>query len=166
MQLARAEGARQVFEKPGDIAAVVALVARDFGYGRDAAPLHLALPEGAVMSTVDPDAVAIVARNLIENALRHGGGAGVRVKLDDSGTLTVENGGAAIPPDRMAGLTDRFVRGGGGEGSGLGLAIVQTIAGRIGSDLTLLSPIPGRSDGFRAIIGLNPETSNVTDRTS
>lgn len=166
MQLARAEGARLVVDQPADIRAVVALVAQDFRSVHDVSRLHLALPEGAVLSTVDPDAVGIVARNLIENALRHGGDSAVNVTLDTSGCLTVENSGPAIPPGRMAGLTDRFVRGGGGEGSGLGLAIVQTIAGRIGSTLSLQSPIPGRNDGFRASIGLTRDISSVTERTS
>ncbi|MBC2834580.1 ATP-binding protein [Paragemmobacter straminiformis] len=166
MQLARAEGARLLVDRPTDIGAVLSLVARDFRYGKDAERLDLSLPDAAVMSTVDPDAVAIVARNLIENALRHGGGSGVAIRLDASGLLAVENGGAAIPPDQMARLTDRFVRGDGGEGSGLGLAIVQTIAGRIGSKLSLHSPIPGRTDGFRATIDLIPDPSARTDRTS
>lgn len=166
MQLARAEGARLLNEQPHDIAAIVALVARDFHHDRDAAPLDMALPDGPVMSAVDPDAVAIVARNLIENALRHGGDGGVTVTLDPLGRLTVDNGGASVSPDRMAGLTDRFVRGEGGEGSGLGLAIVHTIAGRIGSTLDLSSPIPGRTDGFRAAIDLIPDTSSITDKIS
>lgn len=166
MQLARAEGARLLNEQAHDIAAIVALVARDFHHDRDAAPLDLSLPDSPVMSTVDPDAVAIVARNLIENALRHGGDGRVAVMLDPLGRLMVDNGGAAIAPDRMARLADRFVRGEGGEGSGLGLAIVQTIAGRIGSTLVLHSPIPGRTDGFRAAIDLIPDTSKMTDKTS
>lgn len=166
MQLARAEGARLVVDRPADIAAIVALVAQDFRGERDVARLHLSLPEAAVMSSVDPDAVAIVTRNLIENALRHGGDTAVAVTLDTSGRLTVENGGPAIPTGRVAGLTDRFVRGGGGEGSGLGLAIVRTIAGRIGSTLSLQSPIPGRNDGFRASISLIPDTSSMTEPTS
>lgn len=166
MQLARAEGARLLVDEPADIGAIVALVAQDFRSDRDLALLRLALPEGAVLSTVDPDAVAIVTRNLIENALRHGGNTAVTVTLDQFGHLTVDNGGPAIPPEQMRGLTDRFVRGGGGEGSGLGLAIVQTIAGRIGSTLSLHSPIPGRTDGFRASIGLIPDISSMTEKTS
>lgn len=171
MQLARAEGARLVLDQPADIAAVVALVARDFQHGPQGARLRLSLPEGAVMSRVDPDAVAIVARNLIENALRHGDGTVVTLHLDDEANLTVENGGAAIPAEVLATLTGRFQRGNGGgdgggsEGSGLGLAIVQTIADRIGSRLVLLSPLPGQTDGFRAAIGLYSEPFQQMDRT-
>jgi two-component system OmpR family sensor kinase len=108
--------------------------------------------------------VAIVARNLIENALRHGQAGAVQVRLDAGGTLTVDNDSPAIPPEQLALLTDRFVRGAsGGDGSGLGLAIVQTIAGRIGSDLRLDSPLPGQTAGFRAALLLQAHPPNRMD---
>lgn len=164
MQLARAEGARLVSDRATELGAILSLVVRDFDHGVDAGRVALALPGAAVMSNVDADAVAIVARNLIENALRHGGAGGVQVRLDTSGSLTVDNDSAVIPPDQLASLTDRFVRGAsGGDGSGLGLAIVQTIAGRIGSELYLHSPIPGAVTGFRAAILLQSNQPNRTD---
>ena len=155
MQLARAEGARLLADSATDIRPVLDVVVRDFLHGSDAGRLEPMLPEAPVLTDVDPDAVAIVARNLIENALRHGDGGAVAIRLDPAGTLTVDNGGAVVPPEALATLTGRFVRGeGGGEGSGLGLAIVQTIAARIGSTLELYSPIPGQSGGFRVSVGL------------
>lgn len=155
MQLARAEGARLMADRPGDIRLVLQLVVRDFAHGATAARVALSLPQEPVLSSVDPDAVAIVARNLIENGIRHGDGGTVSVRLDRSATLTVENGGPAVPADRITALTGRFVRGtDGGGGSGLGLAIVQTIANRIGARLVLTSPLPGRTDGFGASVAL------------
>lgn len=153
MQLARAEGARLLTDQPADIRPVLSLVLRDFGHGPDATRLHLSLPDAAVLSRIDPDALAILARNLIENALRHGDGGAVEVALDAAGQLSVTNDGPVVPPDQLAALTERFVRGSrAGEGSGLGLAIVQTIAGRINARLDLVSPVPGRTGGFRATI--------------
>lgn len=166
MQLARAEGARLMVDRPADIRPILSLVVRDFDHGPDADRVQLALPGTAVLSAVDPDALAIVARNLIENALRHGDDGPVTVRLDPLATLSVENGGATIARDQLDRLTGRFVRAGGGDGSGLGLAIVQTIAGRIGSRLVLASPAPGRSDGFHASIALGQTTSNQTDTAS
>lgn len=164
MQLARAEGARLVLDSESDIRAVLNLVVRDFEMGPDRARIALTLPDQPVPSDIDPDAVAIVARNLVENSLRHGAGSPVLVSLDASGTLTVDNGGPAVGEGRLAALTERFVRGpGDGEGSGLGLAIVNTIAGRIGSRLSLHSPIPGRADGFRATIALRGSHHTATD---
>lgn len=155
MQLARAEGARLLSDTDGDLRAVLRLVVRDFEIGPGPAQIVLAMPQGPVLSAVDPDAVAIAARNLIENALRHGGGGPVTVSLDDAGRLTVDNDAPVVAPERLAVLKERFVRGNGdGSGSGLGLAIVNTIADRIGVRLDLQSPIPGRTDGFRASIVL------------
>lgn len=167
MQLARAEGARLVSDSTTDLCAILSLVARDFDHGPDSGCLTLSIPDAAVMSQIDPDAVAIVARNLIENALRHGKAGPVQVRMGTDGTLTVDNASPVIPPEQLASLTDRFVRGAsGGDGSGLGLAIVQTIAGRVGSDLHLQSPIPGQTAGFRAAILLQAHPANRMDTQS
>ncbi len=90
-----------------------------------------------------------LARNLIENALRHGEGA-VEVTLGAEG-LRVTNGGPALAPDLLARIPQRFARGSSTrEGSGLGLAIAAGIARGAGWRLALTSPIPGRPDGFEA----------------
>lgn len=159
MQLARAEGARLV-GPPQDLRPVLDLVAQDFDRGADAGRLHLALPDAPVISTLDPDAVAIIARNLIENALRHGSGDAVQASLAADGAFCVRNHGPAIPPDRMHRLLRRFEQGqtaAGSIGSGLGLTIVQTIANRCGTTLHLASPAPGQDDGFAATIRLLPQ---------
>ena len=161
MQLARAEGARLVTDTPTDLTGLLRLVTKDVDHGPDSGRLRISLPPAPVLSTVDPDAVAIVARNLIENALRHGDGGTVHLRLDPDGLLSVENDSPAIPPQQLSHLTDRFVRGPStAEGSGLGLAIVQTIAGRIGTRLVLQSPRPGQTGGFRAALSLCPAPPN------
>ena len=71
--------------------------------------------------------------NLVDNALRHGGG---RVELaaaaaDGAIELHVRDGGAGFPPGFLERAFDRFARADparGGGGAGLGLAIVRTIA--------------------------------------
>jgi two-component system OmpR family sensor kinase len=155
MQLARAEGARLLVDVPQDLRPVLNLVAVDFAQGPDAGRLALSLPDAPVPSDIDPDAVAILVRNLIENALRHGQGA-VAVTLDRDGTLCVQNDCPPVPPAELATLSGRFVRGkDAGDGSGLGLAIVHTIAERIGTPLRLTSPLPGKTTGFSACISLH-----------
>lgn len=152
MQLARAEGARLLTDTPQDLRPILRIVAGDFAQGLDAGRVTLSLPDAPTPSDIDPDAVAIIARNLIENALRHGQGP-VAVTLDEQGTLRVENDCPPISPADLATLSGRFVRGtNAGEGSGLGLAIVHTFAERIGSPLLLASPLPGKSTGFSASI--------------
>jgi two-component system OmpR family sensor kinase len=108
------------------------------------------------MSDLDPDVFAILYRNLVENALRHGAdGTPIHVSLTNDGVLTVANDGPIVPGDVLARLTDRFERVGKlRDGSGLGLAIVQAIAQRTDSALVLRSPRPGQGSGFEACLTL------------
>ncbi len=164
MQLARAEGARLLTDTAQDLRPILRIVAGDFAQGPDAGRVALLLPDAPVRSDIDPDAVAILARNLIENALRHGDGP-VTVTLDALGTLSVENDCPPIPSAELAALSGRFVRGkDAGDGSGLGLAIVHTIAERIGSPLRLTSPLPGKTTGFSASVNLHGTTNQDQSR--
>ncbi|MGX7875490.1 ATP-binding protein [Mesorhizobium sp. ORM6] len=108
------------------------------------------------MSDIDPDAVGILCRNLVENAMRYGSDSSpVEVTLDPDGLLTVSNDGPIVSPETLARLANRFERGGtSARGSGIGLSIVSTIADRIGSRLTLRSPRPGMQSGFEASVSL------------
>lgn len=156
LQLARAEGGRLRLGHVADLGPVARLVVDELARGAAPGRVTLSLPDRPVLSDLDPDAFAILCRNLVENALRHGGGdAPVEVTLGRDGTLTVANAGPVVPPAVLAGLTARFERGGRTtDGSGLGLAIVAAIAERIGSRLILVSPRPGHTDGFEASIRL------------
>jgi two-component system OmpR family sensor kinase/two-component system sensor histidine kinase QseC len=102
----------------------------------------------------DPAALRILARNLIDNAVRYSAPAAdasdragttgnqakphvhVRVALNDDGTqamLRVDDCGPGIPAEDRVRVFDRFYRRDGSSettGSGLGLAIVQAIAER------------------------------------
>lgn len=152
MQLARAEGGQLRRERSSDMRPVVRIVTDDLG--RMAAPdrIRLTLPDTAVFSDLDPDIFGILCRNLVENALRHGNDVTpVEVSLTPDGILTVSNGGPVLAPETLARLTRRFERAGTDrEGSGLGLSIVQAIAKGSQGKLHLISPIPGRADGFMA----------------
>ena len=159
MQLARAEGARLQSDEPTDLRMVVRLVIEDMARGAQAPNIALSLPDTPVMSPLDPDAVGILCRNLVENALRHGrADRPVDVALTPEGELIVANDGPVVGPDRLARLTERFQRGETGTGgSGLGLTIVSAIAQRTGSVLTLASPRPGGVEGFEARVRLPVE---------
>lgn len=162
MQLARADAGVAVAGKPADLAAVAALVVEDFEQrGQNKGRLRLKTPDnGKALVAIDTDALAIILRNLIENALRHGTEGGeVVIRITDDARLSVVNQGPVVPaPD---GLVKRFERGETrAEGSGLGLAIVNRILQQIGATLTLDSPASGQQDGFEATIRFPPHNVN------
>ena len=156
MQLARAEGSQLRRDITVDLRPILQIVVAEHESGDKVGRIVLDLPDQAVLSDLDPDALAIIARNLIDNALRHGDPhRPVAVTLTPNGILRVANDGPLIPPEILAGLADRFTRvGDGTEGSGLGLAIVAKAAERIGSRLVLVSPRPGSTSGFSAELSL------------
>jgi signal transduction histidine kinase len=75
-----------------------------------------------------------LVRNLVDNALRHGGPHGeVRVGLVQQGSaicLTVQDAGPGVTPETLERLGRRFYRAAEATatGSGLGLSIVKRIA--------------------------------------
>jgi two-component system OmpR family sensor kinase len=159
MQLARAEGGRLRMDHSADLRAIARVVVDDLARGAAPGRIVLTLPKKAALSDIDPDAFAILCRNLVENALRHGADTTpVEVTLTPEGRLVVANEGPVLPRDRLDRLTARFERANvGAEGSGLGLAIVAAIADRIESPLVLESPRPGAKSGFQASILLPTE---------
>lgn len=92
-----------------------------------------------------PDALAVLLRNLLDNAIKYSpeGGKIDVLLLDEGGRvrLRVEDSGPGIPPEERERVFDRFYRSAGAQGrasgSGLGLAIVKTIAERHGAQLLL-----------------------------
>ena len=168
LQLAKAEGGGLLAETPQDLARVLGFVLDDLGRDPETAErLHVTLPpEGSLMSHMDADAFAILARNLVENALKHGSAeAPVTITLSADGMLSVANSGPVVAAETLARLKRPFERGAtGAKGSGLGLAIAEAIANGSGARLELLSPIPGQSDGFEARFHL-PESQVLIANT-
>ncbi|NWN83553.1 MAG: sensor histidine kinase N-terminal domain-containing protein [Halomonas sp.] len=156
MQLAKAESGGLLAETPQDVLPIVTHVVDDFRHAAKTR-LEVSLPEKApVLSSIDPDAFAILLRNLIENALKHGQeDRPVEVAVSSEGLLRVINAGSMVPAEILARLTDRFRRANTrAGGSGLGLAIAQAIAAGAGATLMLKSPVTGRTDGFEARLSL------------
>lgn len=154
MQLSRADAGVSRGDRDVDLIAVLDLVVDDCAK-RLGAPerLHYVKPAGAtLMARMDMDAFATVVRNLIDNAANHGTAGGrVDVEVAPEGVIRVINDGPVVPPEVLAGLKRRFVRGETmSAGAGLGLAIAETIMSQTGGSLALLSPAPGREQGFEA----------------
>ena len=90
-----------------------------------------------------------VVANLVENAESHGGGCvGVHVASAETGvTITVEDAGPGVPPDRRDRVFDRFARlddarARDSGGSGLGLAIVRELVSRAGGTVGFVDGDP------------------------
>jgi two-component system, OmpR family, sensor kinase len=85
---------------------------------------------------LDPELVARVIRNLVENARRHAGPGGrvrvTSVAVDGRLRIEVDDDGPGIPPAERERIFDRFHRSDAGRdrasgGAGLGLAIARSI---------------------------------------
>lgn len=158
LQLARAEGAGLIGEAPQDLVPALRLVLHDLS--AEGAVAVALPPAGRFVSTLDMDAFAILARNLIENALKHGDASQpVRVALTDDGRFSVVSAGPVLEPAILAAMTQRFVRGTTmGEGAGLGLSIVQAIAQGVGAEIAFVSPATGQAGGLEVAVRLPAAT--------
>ncbi len=160
LQLSRAEGSQSLNTEPVDLAYLASLMVQEFWANADArARLRLTIPEcyGAKPALIqgDMDTLALVLRNLIENALSHAPFSLVEVRMDSPTSLRVLDHGVGVSKDDIAMLTQRHIRKTKNQtGFGLGLSIVKTIVERHKGTLTLSSPPAGLMQGFEARIDL------------
>ncbi|MEY4430031.1 MAG: hypothetical protein RLZZ182_2720 [Pseudomonadota bacterium] len=156
MQLARAESGVVRDSSPFDLAAVVALVLEEFDRQGHRGRIQLHTPDGdqaPVQAQGDVDALAIVLRNLVENALLHTSGP-VTVAVHRDASVSVTDQGPGIAPARLAQLFKPFERGDTqAQGHGLGLAIVQAMSRQMGWALSFQSP-HDQGPGVRALLKL------------
>ncbi len=109
---------------------------------------HARLRVESASALVRGDAIllGLAARNLVENALRHGRGD-VVVRITDRGdrrALSVEDAGPGVAPEELDAVREPFVRGKGASarGAGLGLALADHVARRHGGRLSLANLEP------------------------
>ena len=104
----------------------------------------------------DRQRVSQVLGNLLRNALRHTPEGGlIAVRTDQQGgraSVTVEDTGEGIPPDRLPHIFERFYRGDKARdrdsgGAGLGLAIVREFVEAMGGEVSVEST-PGLGSRF------------------
>ena len=92
---------------------------------------------------VDPDRLRQVLRNLLENAMRHGGGGPILLEAARDGdtiAIQVVDEGPGIPDDQLDRVFDRFYRTDPSRardtgGAGLGLAIARQLVEAWGGEL-------------------------------
>lgn len=143
LALARHDGDGGPAPAPVDLAQLVRQAVHDGAAAAQARGIALAADAAAPVAVIGrSQALAVLLRNLVDNALRHAPTGGrVRVAAlacaDGAAELVVEDDGPGIPADERQRVLDRFYRvpGAAGHGSGLGLAIVQAVARRHGAQV-------------------------------
>ena len=159
LQLARVESGVALRRDPLDLAQLAVLVVDEFSEPVRSGQLALQVAGQPLPVRGDIDALGIALRNLIDNALKHGGSAAQVCVRVQGHQLAVRDNGPGVPPALLDGLVRPFDRGGPShalEGSGLGLAMVATIARQSGALLRLRSPVADGC-GFEATLDFAPD---------
>lgn len=109
--------------------------------------IRLRLQGADVAISGDADQLAVLLRNLLDNAIRYtpvGGEVSVNIYADNA-TLEVADSGTGIAPEQHERVLERFYRipGNVQPGSGLGLSIVKRIAELHGATLVLATSASG-----------------------
>ncbi|WP_173166876.1 sensor histidine kinase [Phytohabitans suffuscus] len=155
--LARADdaGARALRTVPVELGELVTALAERYA----SPPVTVAVPDDPLWTSGEPEALARVVGNLVDNAVRHTRST-VRVEVGGDGPyhlVTVSDDGPGIPVadrqrvfDRFTRLDDARARDGGG--AGLGLAIVRELVRRHGGSVRLADATSG--PGLRAEVRL------------
>ncbi len=126
------------------------------------------IPEEPLYASFDQPLMERALRNLIENALQHGGEGnylGIFLnKREDHVHITIADHGPGIDAVKQKLIFERFYRGSearGGEGLGLGLSIVQEVANAHKGRVHMES-LPNEKTTFTLILPLDPGTMRAS----
>ena len=158
LELARLDARRFGLDlRATDVAEVVADTAEGFRPAAEAAGVALAVhaPASAERASADPDRLAQVVANLVENALKYASSA-IEVGCDGR-RLWVADDGPGIDPDDLAHVFEPFWRSARPEtrpvGTGLGLAIVHELVEAMGGEVAAAASPAG---GTQVTVTLRP----------
>jgi len=98
---------------------------------------------GTAQVMADARGFDVVLRNLLQNAVVHGGAHQIDVNVEtrDAGDrvrLTVVDDGRGVAPDVFDGLGEPFVRDAGSQGTGMGLFVSRQLVRRMNGALELV----------------------------
>lgn len=162
LQLSRAESGATLTYQPIQLTTLAATVVQEFWSDPkllDRIQLHT--PEDDdVVALGDFDAIAIVVRNLIENAVRHAPNSLIDVMVETPALIRVRDQGPGVDPRTLGLIRLRHVKSQrDATGYGLGMSIISTVVTRHQGRLELLSPPPGLAQGFEAQVHLLPASA-------
>ncbi|WP_367280395.1 ATP-binding protein [Sulfuricaulis sp.] len=134
---------------------------------RSGAEIHLNATAGGIM-TVNAMALRRILANLVENAMRYGGGKPVDIELEQSGdanVIRVLDRGPGIPESEREAVFRPFhrlepSRSAATGGSGLGLAVARQLAQANGWNIELLAR-PGGGTEARLTLATSPRTNDA-----
>jgi signal transduction histidine kinase len=162
LELARSD--RPAERRPTDVFALTRALIASRGLPAEVLDEHGSFAE----CDVDPRRFEQVLANLVDNAVKHGGGV-LRVGLEVTAgrlVLEVDDEGAGVPADERELVFDRFARGraasmrSGSEGTGLGLALVaQHVHAHLGTVEVL--DRPGGGARFRVVLPGGTRTASA-----
>ena len=121
--------------------------------------------KSALTVHTDPTLLQRILANLVNNAMKHGGGKAELTTRTANGYafIDVADNGPGIPLEDQERIFEEFVRlEGRGEGLGLGLAIVKRLTDLLGIELTLKS---APNEGTRFTLKLPLATSKALRKT-
>lgn len=156
-------GAHRLRIAPGDVSQLVEEELRAAERRALARGVELtAEVEPGIQAPIDPEALAIVISNLLENALKYAQGqpprVGVRLGLErGEAVLEVKDNGVGITASEIEAIFRPFYRAGDEvtrrtPGTGIGLFVAREIVGAHGGRLTAASDGPGKGATFRLVL--------------
>ena len=129
--------------------------------------------EGEPIALGQPDELALVFRNLLDNAVKYSGGrvdVAVRARTEEEGVrVEIEDRGVGIPREELRRIFQPFYRAGLDlqrrvKGLGLGLAIVRMLVRRQGGRVQARSEGPGRGSRFAVWLRAAPPAGAASVR--
>jgi two-component system, OmpR family, sensor kinase len=109
----------------------------------------------------DATALAVLVRNLVDNALRYTPESG-RINIsvfanDGRGVLRIDDTGPGLAEEDLARIFEPFYRGQSaiGEGTGLGLSIVRRIVGRFAGSISVENIVAPNRTGLCFVVGIH-----------
>ena len=143
MTLERARAGLGKALEPSDLAQVLRRTVADFEglAARKGVQLRLTGADARAIVPMDATMVEEAVRNLIDNALLHGGqrltGITVSLRGDQDWRISVRDDGQGVPEADFPKILARFGQAEPSSGSGLGLSIAVAVAHRHGGALTI-----------------------------
>nr|WP_314545446.1 ATP-binding protein [uncultured Massilia sp.] len=158
LDLARLDG-MDVIDRTGaiDVSELVTHIVREHAYYAAHRGCVLDMAAAPALAAGDIDELAILLRNLVDNAVRFAGAGGHVVvacgSAADGAWVAVTDDGPGVPEHERDAIFQRFYRlpGNDGRGSGIGLSLVAAIARLHGARIVTGEGLDGRGFSVRIL---------------